>query len=121
MQLRPLSNNDEPLWEHWNCYSGLVEALECCYGPKSVAQMIAGKAVSRAIRRHFLIESALTVILSRHVMGISSDDTWRGDHLSGLDVDQLKSVYSDLISNRDCKHIEEPELSTKVQQMLSDL
>jgi len=30
-------------------------------------------------------------------------------------------VYSDRISNRDCKHIEEPELSTKVQQMLSDL
>jgi len=28
--------------------SGFVEALECCYGPNSVAKMIAGKAVSRA-------------------------------------------------------------------------
>jgi len=48
--------------------SGLVEALQCCYGPNSIAQMISGKAVSRAIRGHFLIESALTVILLRHVI-----------------------------------------------------
>jgi len=51
--------------------SGLVGALECCYGSNSVAQIFAGKVVSRAIHGHFLIESALTVILLRHVMGIS--------------------------------------------------
>ena len=49
MQIRPLSHNDELSWEHWNLWGGgsdLVGALECCYGSNSVAQMIAGKAVS---------------------------------------------------------------------------
>ena len=47
---KSLQSGNELPWEHWNCYggSGFVEALECCYGPNSVAQMIAGKVVSRA-------------------------------------------------------------------------
>ena len=42
--------------------SGLSEALECCYGSNAVI-WISGKAVSRAIRAHILIESALYVLL----------------------------------------------------------
>ena len=63
IRVLPIIDNDELSWEHRNCYggSGLVGALECCYGSNSVAQMIAGKVVSRAIHGHFL----------RHIMGIS--------------------------------------------------
>ena len=39
--------------------SGLEEALEMIYGPNAVNHMMAGKAISRALRGHFLIESAL--------------------------------------------------------------
>ena len=39
--------------------SGLEEALETVYGPNSVAQMMSGKAVSRTLRGHFLVEAAL--------------------------------------------------------------
>ena len=39
--------------------SGLEEALETAYGPNPVIHMISGKAVSRALRGHFLVEAAL--------------------------------------------------------------
>lgn len=39
--------------------SGLEEALETVYGPNAVTHMISGKAVSRALRGHFLVEAAL--------------------------------------------------------------
>lgn len=39
--------------------SGLEEALEVAYGPNAVTQMISGKAVSRALRGHLLVEAAL--------------------------------------------------------------
>ena len=31
------------------CGSGLADALQCCYGPNTVAQMMTGRAVARAI------------------------------------------------------------------------
>ena len=40
--------------------SGLEEALGTVYGPNAVTHMITGKAVSRALRGHFLNEAALT-------------------------------------------------------------
>ena len=39
--------------------SGLNELFETCYGPNAVIHMMSGKAVSRAIRGHFLTEAAL--------------------------------------------------------------
>jgi len=39
--------------------SGLEEALEQVYSPNAVMHMMPGKAVSRALRGHFLVESAL--------------------------------------------------------------
>ena len=39
--------------------SGLEEALEQVYGTNAIAHMMSGKAVSRALRGHFLVESAL--------------------------------------------------------------
>ena len=40
--------------------SGFKEALGCVYGPNAVTHMMSGKAVSRALRGHFLLEAALT-------------------------------------------------------------
>ncbi len=39
--------------------SGLEEALETVHGPNAVVHMISGKAVSRALRGHFLVEADL--------------------------------------------------------------
>ena len=37
--------------------SGLEEALETAYGHNSVTHMISGKAISRALKGHFLVEA----------------------------------------------------------------
>jgi len=48
--------------------SGLEEALEAVYGANAVSHMISGKAVSWALRRHFLVEAASVNILMSAVL-----------------------------------------------------
>lgn len=48
--------------------SGLEEALENAYGPSAVTHMISGKAVSRALHGHFLIEATLMNKLKLQVL-----------------------------------------------------
>jgi hypothetical protein len=52
--------------------SGLAEVLECCYGPNTVGMMMEGKAVKRALRGHFLVDSALNVIMLKKVLAPST-------------------------------------------------
>ena len=48
-----------PTW--WISYkgSGLEEALKRAYSPNAITQMMSGKAISRALCGHFLVEAAL--------------------------------------------------------------
>ena len=39
--------------------SGLQECLQLVYGENAVTHILSGKAVSRALRAHFLLQSAL--------------------------------------------------------------
>ena len=58
--------------------SGLEEALETVYGSNAVTHMISGKAISRALRGHFLVEAALVNKLILEVLpneNDGSDDT----------------------------------------------
>jgi len=48
--------------------SGLAEVMQCCYAPNSVKHILSGKAYSRAVRAHFLVESAATIILMESLM-----------------------------------------------------
>lgn len=54
--------------------SGLEEALENIYGPNAVTHMTSGKAVSRALRRHFLFEAALMNKLLLQVLPYINND-----------------------------------------------
>ena len=45
--------------------SGLMEALQNVYAENTVEHILSGKAIARALRGHFLIESALTTKLLR--------------------------------------------------------
>ena len=45
--------------------SELAELFEIVYGESTVCQMFVGKAVSRALRGHFLVEAVLTMKLLR--------------------------------------------------------
>ena len=40
-------------------FVGSIGSLETVYGPNAVTQMMSGKAISRALRGHFLVEGAL--------------------------------------------------------------
>jgi hypothetical protein len=48
--------------------SGLSEAFQCCYGSATVVHMLSGKVVARSLRAHFLVQSALIVILLKPIL-----------------------------------------------------
>ena len=47
--------------------SGLREVLELVYAPNTVPHLFSGKATTRAIRGHFLVDAALQAILLSEV------------------------------------------------------
>ena len=54
--------------------SGLSEVLETCYGENIVGHMMAGKAYDRAVRGHFLVESALHILLLPSILDEAGGD-----------------------------------------------
>lgn len=50
--------------------SGLKEAISQVYAEGSVDQMLSGKAVARAVRAHFLVDSALNAIATSQMFDI---------------------------------------------------
>ena len=69
--------------------SGLEEALGCVYGPNAVTHMMSGKAVSRALRGHFLLEAALTNKLLLKVWPSNENET-------GNDVEDINTAVHKL-------------------------
>ena len=78
--------------------SGLTDALNLIYGNNAVEHMISGKAVSRALRGHFLVESALTIKLM--CMLVKEDDN---------DIDEDTQPSSSNIKSDQEKSDEEEE------------
>ena len=67
--------------------SGLTEALQCCYGPIAITHMMTGKTVARALRGHFLAESALFALLLESILKMEFLTTSDIDDLSVSDRD----------------------------------
>ena len=65
--------------------SGLEDALEELYGKSTVPHLICGKAVSRALRGHFLVESALVWQLMAPLISMEND----------LEEDDMENETSD--------------------------
>lgn len=72
--------------------SGIEEALETVYSSNVVTHIISGKAVSRALRGHILIEAALVAKLMQSVLPPDNSDS-EGSAEFGLDHDI--QLYSD--------------------------
>ena len=72
--------------------SGLSDALETCYGLVKITHMMTGKAYSKAIRGHFLSESALMVSLLEKLFDSTVDvvDVATIEH---TDINELKQLY----------------------------
>ena len=84
--------------------SGLEEALENAYGPNAVTHMMSGKAISRALRGHFLIEAALiNKLMLRVLPHMDSDnvivDPNREAQETMTDSSQEEGVSDDMYSN----------------------
>ncbi|GFS26848.1 hypothetical protein ElyMa_007067800 [Elysia marginata] len=50
--------------------SGLEEVLQVVYGSNTVTHMLSGKAISRAIRGHLLVDAALNAMLTAKAFGL---------------------------------------------------
>ena len=56
---------------HLMAGSGLQELLELIYADQAVSHMLSGKAVQRAVRGHFLVDTALNAILSSKAFSVA--------------------------------------------------
>ena len=50
--------------------SGLKEAITQVYAEGSVEQMLSGKAVSRAVRAHYLVDGALSTLATSQICNV---------------------------------------------------
>ena len=81
--------------------SGLEEALHCVYGPNAITHMMSGKAVSMALRGHFLLEAALTNKLllkvwpsNENEIGTDVEDINTAVHkLEATDTEKISHLY----------------------------
>ena len=81
--------------------SGFAEVLEECYGPNTVLHMMSGKAIARALRGYFLVDSALRVLLVRQIIVPSNNDNEDSDTslLTPSEVQQLTETYDDILNS----------------------
>ena len=80
--------------------SGLEEALEQVYGPNAVAHMMTGKVVSRALRGHFLVESAL---VNKLMLAITPNKSMESEKMTNTSDDSDTCADSDRCVNSDNK------------------
>ena len=79
--------------------SGLSNVLETVYGKNGVEHMMTGKAITRAIRGHFLIDAALNMILLKELIPVMQDnqhDEIVSDN-DDLILSRLWILYSDIV------------------------
>ena len=104
--------------------SGLRDLLEVIYAPDAVSHMLSGKAVARAMRGHFLVDSVLNALLASSTFDISlqsivseeaDPDTTAIDKakemsaLQGEEKEEKADAYSD---NEMMNNIEDSNLSS---------
>ena len=101
--------------------SGLSDALEVCYGPNAVEHMMTGKAVSRAVRAHFMVDAALGRLLLRCLLSSDDDgDTQRDGMLTTEQVNSVRTMFDISMSAGSLPSFEE-ESFLNLQTALNNL
>ena len=92
--------------------SGLDEVFSEVYAEQTVTHMMSGKAFSRSLRAHFLVQSALISL----ILGALADE-------AAIDLSALQSVYERAMENGldedELCNLEENESYAHVRQTLS--
>jgi hypothetical protein len=83
--------------------SGLAEVLQCCFARNTVVHMVTGKAVSRAVRGHFLVEEAINVLLFKGVFATENSDSnvsqlSKFQVITDTDMKKLQGFYSSVVT-----------------------
>jgi hypothetical protein len=100
--------------------SGLVECFECCYGPNAVTHMVGGKAVARAIRAHFLAQSALYTLLIRSILANDTNEESCNMGMSQSDITEIRAVYDGFCAGKyDVQYLETCEVLIKLDKALT--
>jgi hypothetical protein len=60
--------------------------------------MLTGKAVARAVRGHFIVDSCLNVLLLHNVLEQVADCSGDSDCLTEVDLQDLRSLYDSIIN-----------------------
>lgn len=83
--------------------TGLFEVLENIYASTTIEHMMTGKAVSRAVRGHFIVDCALYTIMLSRLVGVPALQTLDSDETSSTTKKSADlNVGDDDESNNDC-------------------
>ena len=97
---------------HLMAGTGLQELLEVIFAGNTVAHILSGKAVARAIRDHLLLESVLHTLLLCNVfetkLSLSSDNV-------PVELNAIADLYDDLVSSKTT--MQEVESSVELQAL----
>ena len=86
---------------HLMANTGLREALESIYAKNSVDHMMSGKAISRALRGHFIVDAVLTgLLLTQKKDFESTEPSQRTEHLASITED-MKVLYKEMMEGGD--------------------
>ena len=100
--------------------SGIDKVLQTIYASNAVVHILRGKAISRAIRAHFIVDASLDAILSADAMDInlfltisendSEEDSQDNLQLEDVSSDSLNSdaqkLYKNLMHNSKSIHLQ---------------
>ena len=75
---------------HLMASSGLQELLETIYAPNAIVHMMSGKAISRAVRAHLIVDAALNALMLNMIFNVPLPDSDNGLELA--DTSEQQSV-----------------------------
>ena len=106
--------------------SGFKELFEMIYAPKAVEQIMSGKAISRAVRVHLMLDAVLNGLLLSKSMGVplpcaagvEQDDTESSDKTpcTNSDLKADGSLYDELVAiAKDAEEVANDEAIARIQ------
>ena len=103
--------------------SGLLELLELVYAQNAVGHMPSGKAISRPVRGHLLVDSALNALLTAKAFGVSVPDilTPEAKGQTNTASDHSKAESDSIRTETEFGMDESVETDTENEQLPEDL
>ena len=113
---------------HLIASSGIKELFEMTYGPTSLEQIMSGKAISRAVRAHLLLDAVLNGLLLSKSMdvplpcaaGVGQDDAESSDKTpcTNSDLKAAESLYDELMAmTKDAEEVANHEVIARIQDI----